>query len=254
MRGILETAREWKTDGPRCIPSQCRRLLILAGAFLLLGVYPSAQAHAGVEFGYAWSYPAATALVSDNSNYALVLSDLGLVPQPGQPNLTGSADTLAARLSLHTTDLQTSSTDTFGSIAKPQSFLLNLVLTDVSQPTAQDNSLSPFAFKVDFSMDITNGTPSLTSFAITPLSDSVTLNGNTYTVSAQGEWFKAPTAADGIADGSVVLHIGVGQPVPTPPGGGVHESPEPSSLMLAMLGMASSGAFGIRRWLRRRHA
>ena len=220
------------------------KFLLLACATLAIC---QSQAQAGPTYGYEWLAPGGTATTSDHGNYILVMDQLGSTA----PSLTTDTNSLVTPLSLHTTKSFTSSTDTFGSPTHPDSFTLDLVLTDASKPTHQDNHLSPLVFRVDYSMDVNGGTPSLTSFKLTPIgSDAVTLNGNKYTVGVPSfaDWVTAPAGADTLPNGSITLHIGVdSNGTDNGPGAGpVSDTPEPTGVVLATLG-AVSVAYGWRR-------
>ncbi|MBY0528417.1 MAG: hypothetical protein K2R98_33810, partial [Gemmataceae bacterium] len=106
-------------------------VLAAALGFLLLG---GTQARAAVSYGYDWSTTGASAVVSNNLNYVLVVNNEGFVPTGSNPNLTTGTDSVAATLSLRLADGYTSVNDRFGAAppGDPGSFMLNLVITDKS--------------------------------------------------------------------------------------------------------------------------
>ena len=80
-----------------------------------------------------------------------------------------------------------------------------------------------------------------------PLTQKVTLGGHTYTVDL-GNF--APPGPPGASNaGSISAHVGVDETT-----GGGHQAPEPSTLVLSVLGLSSLGLTGWRRLRAGRHA
>jgi hypothetical protein len=103
-----------------------------------------------------------------------------------------------------------------------------------------------------------NGTISATSSnvaftATAPLTQTVKLGTNTYTINLGN--YSPPGPPDASNAGSISAHVGVNEIVVTGGGGGGNNNaPEPSTLLLSCLGLAGTGLAGYRRWRQRRTA
>src|SRR5216683_6093135 len=97
-----------------------------------------------------------------------------------------------------------------------------------------------------------NGFISATSANVTttftaPLSETVVLGGNTYTVNLGS--FSPPGPPDASNAGSISAHVAVNEfspPPPPPPPPPTGEAPEPSTLLLSCLGLSGIGLAGWR--------
>ncbi|MBY0523323.1 MAG: PEP-CTERM sorting domain-containing protein, partial [Gemmataceae bacterium] len=110
------------------------------------------------------------------------------------------------------------------------------------------NAATPLTFKVEFALDVTDGSTSTTYLKLTNVgANSVTLNGNTYSVGIgpTGQWFAAPGPISASHDGAVTLRINV-----KPGGGEPHPSPEPSTMALGCFGLC---CVGLASWRKRRN-
>lgn len=98
-----------------------------------------------------------------------------------------------------------------------------------------------------------NGTISATSANVTttflaPLTQTVTLGGNTFTVNLGG--YVPPGPPDASNAGSISAHVAVNE-VRSTGGGGTGQAPEPSTLLLSCLGLGGIGLAGWRKWRRK---
>src|SRR5262249_2275459 len=99
-----------------------------------------------------------------------------------------------------------------------------------------------------------NGTISATSANVTttflaPLTQTVTLGGNTFTVNLGG--YVPPGPPDASNAGSISAHVAVNEISPPGTTGGTGQSPEPSTLLLSCLGLGGLGLAGRRKWRRK---
>jgi hypothetical protein len=78
-----------------------------------------------------------------------------------------------------------------------------------------------------------------------PLTQKVVLGGHAYTVDLGNFAPPGPPAASNA--GSISAHVGVDETTSTGGGGGSHQAPEPSTLVLSALGLSSLGLAGWRR-------
>jgi hypothetical protein len=101
-----------------------------------------------------------------------------------------------------------------------------------------------------------NGSISATSANVqftptVPLTETVKLGNNTYTVNLGSYAPPGPPAASNA--GSISAHVAVNEFTPPPPphGGGTGQAPEPSTLLLSCLGLSGLGMAGWRKFRQR---
>ncbi len=140
---------------------------------------------------------------------------------------------------------------TSSSNSTPVSFnnsAFNLALT-ISDNTTHDSGTLNFTGSLAGSLSATTSSV-IASFAPVA-SNSLTLDGHTYTVTIPSSTLAAPTSPqkDIMALVSVTNGGGSPPPPPPPPPPHVNSTPEPASLLLGSLGIS---CLGIRRWWKRR--
>jgi hypothetical protein len=197
----------------------------LSAAALAICVCPVAQA---AQYEVDWmSNPGS--ISSDNHLY-----QIGITGQ----NLTvgGSTDVTAALLSL-TSPTNATAPDTFSK----ESFNLTVAIKDGGS-TSAPVSFEVSNFVIGVNVNGFNTTNTTTMPTITPLgSSNVVVNGNTYLISSMG--FTTPGPISGPASGSFEFHIDQ----ISGSGDGPHDSPEPSTMLLAGLGSVFAGLLGWKR-------
>jgi hypothetical protein len=207
-------------------------ILALCG---LLGIMAHSQA--GILYNYQWSTASNPVTVnSDNGFYQLQVT-----PGAAKSNQSVSQNVIAASLGF-TVLGQDSPTDTFTN----KSFTLNLSLDDVNGGVSTP---APLAFKVDFTMNVSQGGIAAVDIVnFTPATKSTTVGGLDFVLDSLS-WKDAVNTDNGQIPGTIAMAIHVqenGNPPPTD-SPGPHETPEPSSLVLAALGI-----YGAAFWRRHR--
>jgi hypothetical protein len=198
-----------------------------------------------------WSYNWGSTPLSVSADGA---STGGISLSTPSSTATGSSDIIAANLSTFSSALP-GTFDTFTN--KPYS--LNLSLTDTASGAAGN-----LTFKGLFSGALSPTSAQITNVFLSPLTQALNLGANTYSVTIGP--FSPPGIPGSTNLGSIGAHVQVTSgsppvtvppvtvpPVTVPPTG-LDQSPEPTTLVLAGLGLPLVGAARGLRWLRGRLA
>lgn len=198
------------------------RLLILAVALTCL--VPGA-AHAGVAWTYDFT-PSTTTVWSESMNSKILLTNQTPV------TAVGTSDIVATQLSVSST-ANDDHPDTFTHGA----YSLSMKLTD-----AASGQFTTLIFNGYFAGTVSQHSANVENFFTGTTSyTNIMLGGNRYSVTMTN--FTPPGPNGGLEGG-----IGAHAVVAVQPGGGPHDTPEPSSLLLAGLGLGGLGL--VRRRLR----
>jgi hypothetical protein len=204
----------------RTLPAAPLRAAALAALFLAA---PAAHADP-VGWAYTWDVTPKVLTGDPGSTGSVTFT-----PPPAGSAAAGNSTVVAAALSA-LSSASPSHPDTFSG----QGYTLKLTLTD---DTSGQSGVLTFAGKLFGSMSAASS--NITNAFTAPLTQSLTLGGHTYTVTIGP--FVAPGGPMEENKGAVSAQVAVG---PT-----VSNAPEPSSLLLAALGLPLAAA--VRR---RRHA
>ena len=183
--------------------------------------------NAAILYNYDWQTQTnPVTVVSDNGMYKL-----NIIATPKSFNQTISQDTQAVNFALGVMPDQIAGTDTFTN----KSFNMILLL-DNNAPPGSSNSSAPMAFKVDFSLSVSNNQSTATAINLTPLTQGQSVGNLDFNVgvsSFTGQWFTAPSVDNGSTKGGIGLHIDVKEQDAPP----TNQTPEPSSMLLAGMGL-----------------
>ena len=218
------------------------RLLPLLTALVLLG---AGQASAEmIDFGYSWSAP--TSVFTGTNPTTLDGKSTGSVAlavvDPGSASATpgSTTPTFVPGATLTTTSSATTVPDTFSS-----PFSMKLHLTDSASSMSGD-----LTFAGTLAGTLTRTTSQLNATLSSPFTQTLTLGGNVYAVTIDPTVVNLPvpgaTSPAAIDARVTVASSGTVTPPPT------HNTPEPSGLLLAGLGLPLLAA--ARRWRRAKAA
>jgi hypothetical protein len=174
--------------------------------------------------------------MSDSGQSKLILSNEPLGGAATQPN--SSTDLVATNIKTQSS-VDPSTLDTFTNKA----FTLTISLTD--ETTKQSGSLT---FSGLFNGTLNSGAAKIVATITGNLVQSIVLGSNTYTVSmGQPNQFAAPSPPNSTNLGSISANVGVDVSGGPPP-----SSPEPTSLLLAGLGLTAGAGAWLKNRRRRR--
>jgi hypothetical protein len=179
----------------------------------------------------AWSYnwqPTVPAVLADSPVNG------GKITLSNEPSGTavGDSDIVATNLkSVSSADPNTPDTFTH------KTFTLNLTLTDSA--SHQTGTLS---FMAEFNGTISSQSANVTATPLGPTSRTIVLGGNSYSVSINSYVPPPPPGATNAGSIGATALVTVGQ---------VNRTPEPSTMVMAGLGLSFLGLFG---WQKRRKA
>jgi hypothetical protein len=171
-----------------------------------------------------WSYnftPSQNFLLGDTGTNQIDFTNQGAV------TTTGSTDVAGTNLAVHN-----ALSDTFTG----KEYILAMAITDGA-------NMGTLNFKGLMNGTITAGNPSLTNTFETPVTQTLTLGSDTFTVTANS--FTSPNPFGASVKGAIGFHVDVnggstGTPPPPPPPP-PNPVPEPSTMLLSVLGLAGLG-------------
>jgi hypothetical protein len=209
--------------------------LIAAASALLLCWGAEARAEK-VAWSYNWT-PSSTEILSDSGQSKLILSN---EPIGKASTIAGNSTDVVATNIKTVSSVDAGTLDTFTN----QPFSLAVTLTD-----GASNSTGTLTFTGLFNGTLNSGAAKIVASITGSLVQSIMLGGNKYTVTmGQPNQYSAPSPPDSTNLGSISASATVGVSSGGGPGGGPTDSPEPTSLVLAGLGLISGAGY---MWKRR---
>ena len=177
-----------------------------------------------------WSYnftPSANFLLGDAGTNQIDFTNQGAV------TTTGSSDIVATNMSIHN-----GLSDTFTG----KEYIMQMNLTDGANSTTLN-------FKGLVNGTIVNGNPVLTNTFESPVSQTATLGVDTFTVTMNSFVSPNPFNPDPskVTKGAIGFHVDVNGGEPPPPPPPTNDVPEPSTMLLSVLGLAGVGYKAWRR-------
>jgi hypothetical protein len=213
-----------------------RFAIALAGSLLLC-----AGNHARASYMYDWSTISGGTVTinSDHGDYQMKVNN-----QPNIGPLSSGTDTTASQLSIFHVNGKPLVQDMFHG-----AFDLKLVVQDQANGMTNDGKNGhpmPLVYHITFTTTVNpDGGTSTSAVSLVPNTNTIMLGGDKFTAHLPntGQWFVAPPTINSVNTGSVGLTIDFAPAVDH------HATPEPSSLLLASLGM---GFAGFSAWRKRR--
>jgi hypothetical protein len=204
--------------------------LIAAASAVLL--FWGAEARADkIDWSYNWT-PSSTVILSDSGQSKLILSN---EPIGKASTLPGNSTDIVATNIKTDSGVDPKTLDTFTN-AK---FSLAITLVDTTSSAS-----GTLTFNGLFNGTLNSGAAKIVATILGPLTQSIVLGGNTYTVvMGQPGQYSAPSPPNSTNLGSISASASVTV------GSGPTDSPEPASLLLAGLGLTAGAGFW---WKRRR--
>jgi hypothetical protein len=193
-----------------------RQSVLAAVLAAVLGAAPAAQADL-IAWSYNWE-PSTMSLAGDGGSGKITLTD-----QPAK-NASGNSDTVATNLRVFSSAPRTSP-DTFTHAA----YSLNLTLTDLASHQSGRVIFTGF-----FNGTVSASSSNLANTFTGPTMQQLHLGNDIYTVTI--DKYSPPGPPGVVNSGSISAHIDSNLQVDPPPP--VHSAPEPSSLLLAGLGVS----------------
>jgi hypothetical protein len=196
-----------------------KRFIFSLAAVSLLCLGGAARANL-VPWNYNWE-PNTPAVLSDNGKSKITVTD-----EPSG-SAVGTSDIVATNLKV-VSAADPNHPDTFTAKA----YSLNLALTDTPSHTT-----GTLTFSGVFNGTVSGESSHITTTFNTPLTKSIVLGGNTYTVSIGPFTPPGPPSASNAGSISATALVSV----TSGSGGGTNNTPEPATLTLAGLGLACAG-------------
>jgi hypothetical protein len=214
-----------------------RFAIALAGTLVLC-----AGNHARAAYMYDWSTISGNTVTlnSDHGDYQMKITN-----EPNRGPLSDSTDTTASQLTIVHVNGKPWTMDTFHG-----AFDLKLVVQDQANSMTNDGLMghaNPLIYHISFTTTVFSDGGTMTSaLSLAPTTSTVNLGGDLFSahLPSTGQWFVAPPTVGSVNTGSVGLSIDF-----TPKGPPTNPTPEPTSLVLAGLGV---GFAGFSAWRKRR--